>query len=459
MEPEKRERPSSEHEQVYHAASRCQAASLSLTARGYHGLKNACSVEGKKTGGFASQSKVLLRGLESVELLCSFKCRRNIRLARREQSEDNASPNVRKCSNGDAVTFPFCAFALVGLRGLLGRGRQQLLQPVLNDRGDHAGRLGGVHHQVAGRIGGGAGAEHPAHPAVELGRLRLQLVRAVAAGLGPLPGRRGVDVEEDDQVRQQPVRGEGRQRDDVVSGQTASAALVRDRGVHVPVGQHDRAPLQGGPHHLLDVIGPDEYHERVNNNAYTNMIAKRTFEIAGEVASYLAHKHPSDSSSILSGLQIAEELPFFANAAKQLYVPAPDPESNLIEQFDGYFDLKDVSLDELRKQRLHPDEYLGAGQGLAVPTKVIKQADVVMMLCVFRDLYSNEVKQANWQYYEPRTEHARLKMRRHRGRSTDRERPQRLHADAAGYRSTPAAALSPAQTRLPIHGTAQSSSR
>jgi len=157
---------------------------------------------------------------------------------------------------------------------------------------------------------------------------------------------------------------------------------------------------------ILDVIGPDEYHERVNNNAYTNMIAKTTFEIAGDLASYLANNHPPEWSSILSGLQIAEELPLFANAAKQLYVPAPDPESNLIEQFDGYFDLKDITLEELRKQRLHPDEYLGAGQGLAVPTRVIKQADVVMMLSVFRGLYSSEVKRANWEYYEPRTEHA-----------------------------------------------------
>ncbi len=157
---------------------------------------------------------------------------------------------------------------------------------------------------------------------------------------------------------------------------------------------------------ILDVIGPDEYHERVNNNAYTNMIVKMTFEIAGEVASYLANGHSSEFSGLVNRLHIAEELPLFANAAKQLYVPAPDPESKLIEQFDGYFDLKDVTPDELRKQRLHPDEYLGASQGLAVPTKVIKQADVVMMLSVFRDLYSREVKQANWEYYEPRTEHA-----------------------------------------------------
>ena len=43
---------------------------------------------------------------------------------------------------------------------------------------------------------------------------------------------------------------------------------------------------------------------------------------------------------------------------------------------------------------IHPNEYLGAGQGLAVPTKVIKQADVIMMLNMFKDRYSKEIKKA-----------------------------------------------------------------
>ena len=45
---------------------------------------------------------------------------------------------------------------------------------------------------------------------------------------------------------------------------------------------------------ILDVIGPDEYHERVNNNAFTNMVAKATFEIANATVNYLKRKHPDD---------------------------------------------------------------------------------------------------------------------------------------------------------------------
>jgi kojibiose phosphorylase len=79
--------------------------------------------------------------------------------------------------------------------------------------------------------------------------------------------------------------------------------------------------------------------------------------------------------------------------------------TGVIEQFDGYLGLRESTVEELKARMLHPNEYLGAGQGLAVPTKIIKQADVVMMLSLFRTRFSAELKKANWEYYEPRTEH------------------------------------------------------
>ena len=156
---------------------------------------------------------------------------------------------------------------------------------------------------------------------------------------------------------------------------------------------------------ILDVIGPDEYHERVNNNAFTNMVVKATFEIAMAVVGYLKLNHPAELDALIMKIDIAEELPCFAEAAELLYIPQPDKETGVIEQFDAYFKLKEATIEELKAQKIHPDEYMGAGQGLAVPTKIIKQADVVTMLNVFKDRYSTEIKKANWEYYEPRTEH------------------------------------------------------
>lgn len=156
---------------------------------------------------------------------------------------------------------------------------------------------------------------------------------------------------------------------------------------------------------ILDVIGPDEYHERVNNNAFTNAVVRETFVIACAVVAHFERHHPAEFTALLSKLAIADEIAAFADAAARLYVPEPDPETQLIEQFEGYFKLRDATVDELRAKMVHPNEYLGAGQGLAVPTKLIKQADVVMMLNLFRSRYSTRVKEANWHYYEPRTEH------------------------------------------------------
>jgi kojibiose phosphorylase len=156
---------------------------------------------------------------------------------------------------------------------------------------------------------------------------------------------------------------------------------------------------------ILDVIGPDEYHERVNNNAFTSMVAKATFEIANATVDYLKHNYPSTLETLANKIDITNELPMFVEAADLLYVPQPDKETGVIEQFDGYFKLKDSTIEEVKAKMIHPNEYLGGGQGLAVPTKVIKQADVIMMLNLFKDRFSTEIKKANWEYYEPRTEH------------------------------------------------------
>jgi nigerose phosphorylase len=64
-----------------------------------------------------------------------------------------------------------------------------------------------------------------------------------------------------------------------------------------------------------------------------------------------------------------------------------------------------VALKTLKSRILNKNEYLGGGNGIATTTQILKQADVVLMLHLFKGLYSQEVKKANWEYYEPRTEH------------------------------------------------------
>lgn len=133
MKAEKRGSPSREHEQVYHAASCCQAASLSLTARRLHGLKKACSGEGKNTGRFASQRQALLRHFAGMHMSGRLKSRAIIGLMRGEHGEDDPRPNIGERTDGHAMTFPFCPFALVirfGPGFLLGALPGELMQRI-----------------------------------------------------------------------------------------------------------------------------------------------------------------------------------------------------------------------------------------------------------------------------------------------------------------------------------------
>lgn len=161
--------------------------------------------------------------------------------------------------------------------------------------------------------------------------------------------------------------------------------------------------LTGKVYEIHDVIGPDEYHERINNNAYTNRMAKYVLEKAIEVIDLTTKEGilPADyDGEILTAK--------FEDAAEKLYIPRPKQDEahrDVMEQFDGYFQLEDAALDEVRGRLLHEKEYWGGAYGVASQTQIIKQADVVTMLNLFSHEYSSTVLRANWEYYEPRTEH------------------------------------------------------
>ena len=156
---------------------------------------------------------------------------------------------------------------------------------------------------------------------------------------------------------------------------------------------------------LHDVIGPDEYHERVNNNAYTNRMAKFTFDSAVQVLTQEIEKDRGLKERLELSYQPIALLKQFKDASEKLYIPAPDKASGVIEQFDGYFKLEEVSIEELKGRLLHEKEYWGGAYGIATHTKVIKQADVVTMLNLFSQDYDKSTLLQNWEYYEPRTEH------------------------------------------------------
>ena len=136
-----------------------------------------------------------------------------------------------------------------------------------------------------------------------------------------------------------------------------------------------------GLYHFNDVIGPDEYHERINDNAFTN---------------YMAYYAIKESMPYLSNSVKIEVSNFF----EKIYLN--EINNGLIEQFKGYNRLEDATIDTVRSRLKVQNEYWGFQ---ASKTKVIKQADVLTLLVLHQDKFNDLVLERNYQYYEKYTEH------------------------------------------------------
>lgn len=167
-----------------------------------------------------------------------------------------------------------------------------------------------------------------------------------------------------------------------------------------------RATLEeDGGYHIRGIIGPDEYHESVDDNAYTNAMARWNIERALGAVALVRQRQPARWLALSQQLGLsAEELARWKEVASGL-VTRFDPASGLFEQFDGYFDLEsvDLSLAEYANRTVPMDVILGPERTRR--SNVIKQADVVMMLVLLPALFAPSVHGANFRYYENRCGH------------------------------------------------------
>ncbi len=153
---------------------------------------------------------------------------------------------------------------------------------------------------------------------------------------------------------------------------------------------------------IHEAVGPDEYHEKVKNNAYTNKMAQFVLRTACDVIENIKKEGRQNEFSEYDFEELFEKFSYYAD---KIYVPSPDEKTGLIEQFQGYFKLEDVDIPTLKTRILDEKEYWGGAYGIASETQIIKQADVVAMMSMFCDDYTTEQMKKNWEYYEPRTEH------------------------------------------------------
>ena len=154
---------------------------------------------------------------------------------------------------------------------------------------------------------------------------------------------------------------------------------------------------------INDVIGPDEYHDHVDNSAFTNRMARWNLETALNTLAWLRAHQPAAAARLTASLDLtAERLARWQDVIARLYLQ-PETPSGLIEQFDGFFNLTDVDLAAYEPRAQSMQALLGI-EG-ANHHQVLKQADVIMLLTLLNDEYDAATKRANWDYYVPRTDH------------------------------------------------------
>jgi alpha,alpha-trehalose phosphorylase len=189
---------------------------------------------------------------------------------------------------------------------------------------------------------------------------------------------------------------------------TGDEAFLRDFGAEMLVetarlwldlGFYSAA--KGGKFCINGVTGPDEYNAVVNNNAYTNLMARENLRYAAELVDSLRATEPDAYNAIVQQTALEpSEVKAWIRAAENMYVPY-DEKLGIIPQDDHFLDKEPWDF-----RNTPADHYplLLFYHPLNIYRKqVIKQADVVLAMFLLGDVFPAETKKRNFDFYDPLT--------------------------------------------------------
>jgi alpha,alpha-trehalose phosphorylase len=158
---------------------------------------------------------------------------------------------------------------------------------------------------------------------------------------------------------------------------------------------------KGGKFCINGVTGPDEYNAVVNNNAYTNLMARENLRYAAQSVEALRATAPDVYNALVHKTALEpSEVEAWRRAAESMYVPY-DEKLKIIPQDDSFLEREPWDF-----QNTPSDKYplLLFYHPLDIYRKqVIKQADVVLAMFLLDDAFSREAKQRNFEFYDPLT--------------------------------------------------------
>ncbi|WGM47967.1 Kojibiose phosphorylase [Brevundimonas sp. NIBR10] len=189
---------------------------------------------------------------------------------------------------------------------------------------------------------------------------------------------------------------------------TGDEAFLQDAGAEIILETarfwESRAALEAdGRRHIRGVIGPDEYHETIDDNAFTNGMARWNIERGLEIAGLMQSRWPDHWAELAGRLDLGpDELDCWAEASRTIETGL-NPDTGLFEQFEGYNGLETIELNAYAGRSVPMDVVLGRDR--TARSQVIKQADVVALLALLPEAYSTGIVETNFDHYEPRCGH------------------------------------------------------
>lgn len=168
-----------------------------------------------------------------------------------------------------------------------------------------------------------------------------------------------------------------------------------DRGNHIP--------NQEEVFCITEVCGPDEYKPGVNNNCFTNYMARFNLLYGVKVAREMSEENPAKLAEIKRSIDLdQEEIKEWEEVANSIYLPF-DEDLGIHPQDDSFLCKKELDVDAIPLEEI---PLVKCWHPLTIwRYQIIKQADVVLLMILLGDNFSIEQKKANFFFYEPKTIH------------------------------------------------------
>ncbi|WP_223032734.1 glycoside hydrolase family 65 protein [Hanstruepera marina] len=190
---------------------------------------------------------------------------------------------------------------------------------------------------------------------------------------------------------------------------TGDYSYIPEKGLEVLIGiarfWHQRASFSKAKNQyvILGVTGPNEYENNVNNNWYTNYIAKWCIDYAIESINTVKANHNSDFTRILNKVKLSEaEISEWKQVADNMHFPYSEEYGVYLQQ-DGFLDKELNTVKDLDKSQRPINQKWSWDRILRSP--YIKQADVLQGFYFFEDHFTNEELEKHFDFYEPFTVH------------------------------------------------------